>query len=554
MARRALPADPWDLDPLAPYDVKPADLRGLPFGTSVRVSDESQENSGSKDLQLRRSRSFARESGLPDSGLVWSRTESGKLMATATETVEQIAAARAGKLRVLIFYDSSRYARNLQGALAVEDQLHAAGCFVVYLDGGEALIASNAATRGTKNARHAENQEYVDRLSRRVGDGIEGHVIRGDDEEVGVVSQAGNAAFGWRRPDRYTVPLVHHPREAPIVLAIVERFLDPSETCATVAAWANAEGYRTRRGNDWTKQAIYDLLTLPLNRGVIGFHTSRRARKKGYLDAVLGSIEPIIVPSLAARVDAKLAEGLRGRSRAVLSSHRRRFIYILGGLARWSCGRKATAQYGGSTPHPRYNHLGPHEQCYPERQSYPQGVYLRHLAEFWSSFRLTDAICDRVLARLAHEDGAVVEDRRHLEVAKLEANLRSKAAEFATLNSTMTALELERLKRETKDQIAQLRAGPLPSQEHHVNLLAAAHLLRQVGSIWGDPLDDALELQVARRDLMVAMFDEVVLWGPRVVSVRPRPAFAALVDAGAYRAGTPSGPRIAVRGRLTVAG
>lgn len=548
MARRALPTDPSDLDPLAPYDVKPADLRGLTSAISIRVSDESQEDSGSTDLQLRRSRSFARESGLVDSGLVWSRTESGKFMATATETGEQIAAARAGKFRVLIFYDSSRYARDVEGALAVEKQLHMAGCFVVYLDGGEALIASNVATRGTKNARHAENQEYVDRLSRRVGDGIEGHVIRGDDEDVEVVSQAGNAAFGWRRPDRYTVPLVHHPREAPIVLAIVDRFLDPSETCATTAAWANAEGYRTRRGNDWTKQAIYDLLTLPLNRGVIGYHTSRRARKKGYLDAVQGSLEPIIGPALAARIDAKLAEGLRGRSRAVLSSHQRRFIYILGGLARWSCGRKATAQYGGSTPHPRYNHLGPHEQCYPERQSYPQTAYMRHLAEFWSAFRLTDAICDRVLAHLARDDGAGVEDRRHLEVAKLEANLRSKAAEFATLTSTMTALELERLKRETSDQIAQLKAGPAPSQERRVNLLAAADLLRQIGAIWGDPSDDALELQVARRDLMVAMFEEVVLWGPCVVSVRPRPAFVALVDAGAYRAGTTSMPKVAIRG------
>ena len=82
-----------------------------------------------------------------------------------------------------------------------------------------------------------------------------------------------------------------------------------------------------------------------------------------------------------------------------------------------------------------------------------------------------------------------------------------------------------------------------------MNLLAAAELLRQVGAIWGDPVDDALELQVARRDLMVAVFDEVVLWGPRVVRVSPRPAFVELVNAGAYQVGTRSMPRIAVRGR-----
>ena len=330
MRRRGTPSDPWALDPCAPYDVAPADLCGLPFGMSVRVSDDRQTDNGSTDLQARRIRSFARKVGLIDSGRTWARTESGKHMATATETLEQLEAARAGAVKVLIFYDSSRYARDLLGALQIEEKFHRLGCFVVYLEDGAELIASNAATRAAKNRKHADNQEYRDKLSRRVGDGIEGFVVRGDDEVVEIVSQAGIAPFGWRRPNRYRC-LLPTMRPSPDCAGNRRTIPQSGETCATVAAWANEEGYETRRGNKWTKQAIYDLLTLPLNRGVLGYHVSRKAIGKGYLDGVSGAIDPLFPPELAVRIDAKLAESLRGRSRAVIASHHRRFIYILAG-------------------------------------------------------------------------------------------------------------------------------------------------------------------------------------------------------------------------------
>ncbi len=139
-------------------------------------------------------------------------------------------------------------------------------------------------------------------------------------------------------------------------------------------------------------------------------------------------------------------------------------------------------------------------------------------------------------------------DRRHLEIARLEAELRARAAEFATGESTLTALELERLRRETRDRIAELRAAPAPAERREVNLEAAARLLRSVGDLWGDPEDDAPELQAARRDLMTAVFDRVELWGPLVTGLRPRAAFAALVAAGAYQAGDSTLPRITILG------
>src|SRR5450759_1836301 len=151
MHRRGMPSDPWALDPCAPYDVEPADLSGLPFGMSVRVSDDRQTSNGSTDLQDRRIRSFARRYGLVDSGLIWARTQSGKKMASAVETLEQLEAARTGQIKVLVFYDSSRYARDLLGALQIEEELDRLGCFVVYLEDGAELIASNAATRAAKN-------------------------------------------------------------------------------------------------------------------------------------------------------------------------------------------------------------------------------------------------------------------------------------------------------------------------------------------------------------------------------------------------------------------
>ena len=65
-----------------------------------------------------------------------------------------------------------------------------------------------------------------------------------------------------------------------------------------------------------------------------------------------------------------------------------------------------------------------------------------------------------------------------------------------------------------------------------------------MGELWGDPDDDAPALQAARRDLMTAVFDRVELWGPFVTGLRPRPAFAALIAAGAYQAAEPGMARI----------
>lgn len=65
-----------------------------------------------------------------------------------------------------------------------------------------------------------------------------------------------------------------------------------------------------------------------------------------------------------------------------------------------------------------------------------------------------------------------------------------------------------------------------------------------MGALWGDADEDDVELQAARRDLMVAVFDQVTLWGPYVVSLRPRAEYRALVEAGAYQVGALRMPRI----------
>ena len=133
---------------------------------------------------------------------------------------------------------------------------------------------------------------------------------------------------------------------------------------------------------------------------------------------------------------------------------------------------------------PRYHHPGTHAYCEPERQSYAEVAYLGCLADFWRAFRLTDEVCAEVLAHLeAEAAGAMDLDRRHLEIARLEAELRAKAVEFIA-GGTLTALDLERMRRETHDRISTLRAAPAQPEQRQVDLEAAADLLRSVGDLW----------------------------------------------------------------------
>ena len=45
---------------------------------------------------------------------------------------------------------------------------------------------------------------------------------------------------------------------------------------------------------------------------------------------------------------------------------------------------------------------------------------------------------------------------------------------------------------------------------------------------------------------MTAVFDRVELWGPFVTALRPRAAFADLIEAGAYQATEPALARIKI--------
>lgn len=165
-----------------------------------------------------------------------------------------------------------------------------------------------------------------------------------------------------------------------------------------------AGGYATRRGNAWTKQSIYDLLTLPLHRGNIGFHVSQKARSKGYLDGLEGAIEPIFTADLAARIDAKLGRACGGAvapsSPAAVGASSMCSAASRAGPA--GCARPSSTV--GRTPNPRYHHPGEHADCSPERQSYAQADYIRHLADFWAQFRFSDEVCDQVLAKLAADE------------------------------------------------------------------------------------------------------------------------------------------------------
>ncbi len=128
----------------------------------------------------------------------------------------------------------------------------------------------------------------------------------------------------------------------------------------------------------------------------------------------------------------------------------------------------------------------------------------------------------------------------------------AQAAGFEVTASQVHDWVVDGLLPRTANQVSVGRHGFVTERAPDVTpqLLVLCQLRRQTKSrhkLAGDPDDDAPALQAARRDLTTAVLDRVELWGPFVTALRPRPAFAALIAAGAYQAAEPAMARIEIR-------
>ena len=109
-------------------DLRPEDLAGRTWAGYVRESTKGQADRYGPDIQRTEQTRFAERHGLVTTGLEYLDLVSGKDTLRRSDFTRMVGDAEAGAFDVLLVYDTSRFARNIEDAYAYRRRIAAAGC------------------------------------------------------------------------------------------------------------------------------------------------------------------------------------------------------------------------------------------------------------------------------------------------------------------------------------------------------------------------------------------------------------------------------------------
>ncbi len=152
-------------------DLRPEDLAGRTWAGYIRESTRGQADRYGPDLQRTEQARFAERHGLVATGQAYLDLVSGKDTLRRSDFARMVNDAEAGAFDVLLVYDTSRFARNIEDAYTYRRRLAAAGVTIVFC--ADNLIAGNVDTYELEGLKTVADAAYLRRLSRNVGRGYE---------------------------------------------------------------------------------------------------------------------------------------------------------------------------------------------------------------------------------------------------------------------------------------------------------------------------------------------------------------------------------------------
>ena len=237
----------------------------------------------------------------------WRRTER-KDFAAMLEGI------RAGKCRIVVAYEASRYYRDLQQYLDLRNSCMSAGVLLCY--GGTVYDLSAKEDRRITAQDAMDAEEEVDAIRKRI--------LRGTRSSAKQGRPHGRILYGYRREyDPATGDLlgqVPAPDTAPIVREAFERVAS-GEAVYAVMTDLNRRGIKARAGREWEDHNLYHLLRNP---GYIG----RRVHQG--VDIGEAAWEPLISRELFDAVQRIVSDPSRRTSESP------DVVHLLSGLVR--CG------------------------------------------------------------------------------------------------------------------------------------------------------------------------------------------------------------------------
>ena len=457
-------------------DLRPEDLAGRTWAGYVRESTKGQADRYGPDIQRTEQTRFAERHGLVTTGLEYLDLVSGKDTLRRSDFTRMVGDAEAGAFDVLLVYDTSRFARNIEDAYAYRRRIAAAGVTVVFC--ADNLIAGNVDTYELEGLKTVADAAYIRRLSRNVGRGYEQKWRLFDDP-------GGNAPLGFARTgDRQLL----QPVEGPDLERVRRAF-----SLYALGTWSDVT---LADELDLTEAGIAEILVNPLYAGRVIRHKGRPDQEERQ-----ARFPAPVDPVLFERVQA-IREERRTRhpGRTVL-----RRPYPLVRLMRCiHC--DSTFQGDSGNGYRRIRHAR-RPVCAPSA-TYRAERYEDQVAALFDGATLEEADVRLVLGLMRSTEARPVEpDPSVLSAAREHLQL---ALNDGTITLEMFSREWRRLERPA------IRLATRPDE---LRLARARHALSEFGTLWRNPaVPDRLREEAIRE-----IFERFDVDGPEIVTAHPQP-------------------------------
>ena len=455
------------------------DIQGLRVARWIRESTAGQYDRYGPASQREQQDRFIERHGLVDTGLVFQVAHSGTTVWRSATMTDMLASAKAGAFDLILAGYSDRWQRNLRRTLELlEDHLHPAGVALVMCD--RRILSSDPHDWDELVAESASAERYSRRLSERITDGYRQKFDTQQDP-------GGRAALGFRRTaDRHTLEI---DRETVgTAVALFECY-----ALGTVSAQqlADETGLAASR--------IRMILMNPLYNGWVRRGRGQAATRR---PAPWRASAPVS-DELWSRV-----EDVRRRKTRGGGPRHRGLRDLLAGLLECSCGRRirSDGRMGNSDRIAKLHT----EPCaaWGTKARIPAATWEVPVLAQLGSIRVDSAMRAQITAALSTGDRPVTMDR-----ARLERQMRELALEHAAgrLNDAEYLARMAHLRRELEVMQAQ-PARDLPARR-------AIEWLDVLAETWQKA--DVVE---EKSDVIHAVYERIVVEGPRFVRVRLTPA------------------------------
>ncbi len=456
------------------------EIGGLRAARWIRESTAGQYDRYGPASQREQQDRFIERHDLVDTGLVYQVAHSGRTVWRSPRMATMVEDLRSGRFDLLLTGYSDRWQRNLRRTIELlEDELHPNGVALVMCD--RKILSSDPSDWDELISEAAGAEKYSRRLSERI---TEGYAAKFDQER----DPGGHAGLGFRRLPDPPHTLEIDPDRMPVVVGLFERYALGNVSATQLEAETGLAATRIRM-----------ILMNPLYNGWIRRHRGPSENRR----PAPWRFDPPVSDDLWARVE----DVRRARTQGGGPRHRGR-LDLLAGLLECTCGRRIRSDGRmGNSERVAKLHTDPCAGWGSKARIAATTWEVPILAQL-GSLRVDHAMRAQITAVLSAGDRPQTMDR-----ARLERQMRELALEHAAarLDDAEYLVRMARLRGDLEI------VGAQPTRD----------LPARRATEWLDALTETwqkADLVEEKSDVIHAIYERIVIEGPRFVGLRLTPA------------------------------